>query len=423
MNNATRRTVSIVIGIAFILGGFLAARYFMKNKPAAQRSRGMSSMVPVVETLKMKGADHIRAIECLGTVMADKDAALQPEVNGRIVAVAPGLVEGGLVKKGDVLVEIESVDYELALAKTEANLLTAQSNYRIEEGQQDVVRHEMQLMGDEQEGAYRDLMLREPQLRSAEANVKSAELAVESAKLNLERTKIRAPFDAVVVSETADIGDYAQSSKVLVELAATDRYFVHASIPLSSLEPLPKIGNQPYAATLTLSDGTTRTAQTYRLLPSLTEKGRMARMLLTTDHPYSGEGRPMLINEYVRVRIEGETIKDALLLPRIYLRDGNVVWTIDGENKLRILPATVLQGYADDILVRVEGPSQFEAVISDLPAAVEGMELRRVGEPAPQMKPGMGEGAGRGKGAGQGKPGTEKPDGQQQQKKQKPNGE
>jgi RND family efflux transporter MFP subunit len=397
MNNATRRIVSIIIGIAFILGGYMAANWFVKNKPEAQRGRAMSSMVPVVETTKMKPTDQVHVVECLGTVAADKSASIQAEVNGRIVAVNPGLVEGELVKKGDVLIEIEAADYELALAKAEASLLTAQSQYRIEQGQQDAVRHEMELMGSEDDN-YRDLMLREPQLKSAEASVKSAELAVESAQLNLERTKLRAPFDAVVVSESADVGDYAQSSKVLVELAATDRYFVRASIPLSALEPLPRLGKQPYAATLTLSDETTQPAQTYKLLPGLSTKGRMARLLLTADKPYARAGRPMLIDEFVRVRIEGETIKDALMLPRTYLRDGNVVWTIDGENKLRILPAKVLEGYTDDVLVRIDGPAEFEIVTSSLPAAVDGMEMRRVGEAAPQQKQGMGGGKGQGAG-------------------------
>ena len=344
MNIATRRIVSIIIGIAFIAGGYLAARYFITHKPEAQRRRAMSSMVPVVETTKMETTDQVHAVECLGTVAADKSASIQAEVSGRIVAVNPGLVEGELVKEGDVLIEIESADYELALAKAKASLLTAQSNLRLEEGQQDAVRNEMELMGSDESDDYRDLILRQPQLKSAEANVKSAELAVESAKLNLERTKIRAPFDAVVVSENADVGDYAQNSKVLVELAATDRYFVRASVPLSSLAPLPKLGKQPYAATLTLSDGTTHPAQTYKLLPGLSTKGRMARLLLTADKPYAREGRPMLIDEFVRVRIEGEAIKNALLLPRIYLRDGNVAWTIDLMGRAR---AAIVDGSFD----------------------------------------------------------------------------
>lgn len=383
MNNASRRLISIAIGLAFIIAGSLAAAYFMKNKPVASRRRAMSSMVPVVEIMPMKTAEHIHSVECLGTVTAEKAAALQPEVSGRIVAVNPGLVEGGLVKKGEVLIEIDDTDYRLALAQAEAALLTAQSSYRIEEGQQDVVRHEMEMMGTDESDAYRDLILREPQLKAAEASVQSAELAVESAKLNLERTQIRAPFDAVVVSETADVGDYAQSSSVLVELAAVDRFFVYSSIPFSALAPLPEIGSKAYSAELILADGTTRAAQTYKLLPTLTDTGRMARILLTADKPYAA-GRPMLINEYVRVRIDGDAIPDSMMLPRKYLRDGNVVWTIGRDNKLHILQAEVIDGYADEMLVRFDGPAEIEIVTTDLSAAVEGMQLRREGDPMPE---------------------------------------
>ncbi|MDZ8118352.1 efflux RND transporter periplasmic adaptor subunit [Pontiella agarivorans] len=384
MNNASRRTLSILIGLVFIIGGLLIARYFMTNKPEAQRRRAMSSMVPVVETVSMKTAAHIHTVECLGTVTAEKSADLRPEVSGRIIAVNPGLVEGGLVKQGDVLVEIDDADYRLALAEAEAALLTAQSNYRIEEGQQDVVRHEMEMMGTDESDAYSDLMLREPQLKSAEAAIKTAELAVESAKLDLERTKIHAPFDAVVVSETADVGDYAQSSSTLIELAAIDRFFVYSSIPFSSLTPLPEIGSKTYPAELTLSDGTTRLAQTYKLLPTLTDTGRMARILLTADQPYTTGDRPMLINEYVRIRINGDSIPDSMMIPRKYLRDGNVVWTIDSENKLRILQAEVIDGYADEMLIRIDGPAEIEIVTTELSAAVEGMQLRRDGEPMPE---------------------------------------
>lgn len=245
-------------------------------------------------------------------------------------------------------------------------------------------------MGGDESGSYQDLMLREPQLKVAEAVVKSAELALESAKLNLARTQIRAPFDAVIVSADAGVGDFAQSSKTLVELAATDRYFIRASIPLRSLNPLPKLGSVSYPAEVTLSDGSTRQAQSYRLLPNLTDAGRMAQILFAVDNPYEASaGRPLLLNEVVRVRITGETAENTSLLPRKYLHDGDVVWMMDADRKLRILPVEVLQGYADEVLVRVEGGEGMDLIITELSAAVEGMQLRRVGEvvPPPEQKP------------------------------------
>ena len=387
MNNRTKRLASILIGIALLVGGIIGAQIFIKTKPEAQLRRPMSSMVPVVETMPLFIANQPLQVDCLGTVIADKYTALQAEVSGRIVTVADNLVEGERVKKGDLLVEIEEADYQLALAQTEANLLTAQSNLRIEEGHQDVVRNEFELMGSndsEESDSYRDLMLREPHLKVAEASVKRAELAVESARLDLERTKIRAPFDAVIVFSDADIGNYAQSSKTLIELAATDRYFIRASVPLSALVPLPMLGKQPYSANVTLSDGSTRPAQTHRLLPDLTDTGRMARILLAVGSPYAdGQGRPLLLNEVVRVNITGEMAENATLIPRKYLRDGNVVWMIDANSKLRILAANILQGYADEVLVRIDAENGMELITSDLISSVDGMQLRRVGEYVP----------------------------------------
>lgn len=401
MSNRTNRLAATLIGVALLTIGLGGAVLFVKTKPQAERGRSMSSMVPVVETMPLEISSRPLVVECLGTVIPDKAVAIQPDVTGRIVAVNPRLVEGERVNQGDVLVEIEDADYRLALKNAETDLLTAQSNYRIEEGQQDSVRHELELMGDEPSESYRDLMLREPQLKSAEAAVMRAELAIERAQLDLERTHIKAPFDAVVLAKDADAGDYAQNARTLLELAGTDRFFIRASIPLSALEYLPRLGDSPYPAELTLSDGTTRPARTHKLLPDLTEKGRMARMLLSVADPYAApDGRPLLLHEVVRVEIEGETVENTSLIPRAYLRDGDVLWMIDDVGSLRVVPVEVLQGYADEILVRIEKDTGMDLVTTDLGAAVDGMPLRRVGEPVspdPGRKGKPPEGRGKGK--------------------------
>jgi RND family efflux transporter MFP subunit len=391
MSKNFNRLIPLLTGTVLLAGGIIACVLFIKTKPEAKRRAPMSSMVPVVETMPLEFSSQALYVDCLGTVIADKSVSIQAEVSGRIIEVNPDLVEGARLKKGDLLIKIEPADYELALANAEADLLTAQSNYRIEEGQQDVVRNELELMGSDESDSYRDLMLREPQLKAAEAAVKSAQLAVESAKLDLARTTIRAPFDAVVVAADADVGSYAQLSKSLLTLAATDRYFIRASVPLSALEPLPNLGHSPYAATVTLSDDSTCPAQTYRLLPDLSETGRMARILLSVGNPLENGGRPLLLNEYVRVRIAGETVENATLIPRKYLRDGQVVWMLDSENKLRVLQAELLQGYSNDVLIRVDVTPDMELITTDLSVSVDGAALRRVGDPvAPKDAAGEG---------------------------------
>ncbi len=420
-----RSFLSIIISMVLLGGGIAGALYFLENQPQAQRRRPMSSMVPVVETMKLPVADQPLRIECLGTVVSDKSARIQAQVSGTIISVNPKLVEGERVQKGDVLVEIEDTDYRIALARAEANLLTAQTKLRIEEGQQDVVRQELELMGaGDESDTHLDLTLRVPQLKAAQAAIQSAELAVEDAELDLERTTVRTPFDAVVVSRNANVGDYAQPSRVLAEVAATDRFFIRASVPLSSLEPLPGLGKKPYPAVITLSDGSTRDAVTHKLLPDLTERGRMARILLVVNNPYDdAASRPLLLNEYVRISIAGEVAPRSSLIPRRLLRDGNVVWMIDRDNKLRILPVELLQGYEDAVLIRVKSDPGMELVTTDLNAAVDGMDVRRVGDAAPLRaagQPGQGGGRGRGQGGGPGQGKRPAPDNAEAPQKPKP---
>lgn len=376
------RWIATAVGVGLLLLGLGGARAWVKTKPQAQRSRKMSSMIPVVETAPWSVGSCSLKVEGLGTVVADQLVALKPEVSGRVVAVRKGLVEGCRVRRGELLVELDPADYRLACAQAKAALLAAQSRLRIEEGNQAVARHEMALMPNLVDESYRDLMARAPQLASSRAEVNSAQAALGLAELNLERTKIRAPFDGVVVRTDADVGDSAQPATELLRLAATDRYLVRASIPIHSLQPLSQLGQTPYSAQLILSDGAMRAAQTDQLLPDLTETGRMAQLLLAVDAPYAGPGRPLLLGEVVRFEIAGERVDDVAHISREYLRDGDVVWMLDREQTLRILPADVLHGSDDEVVVRVAGAEGLELVTTDLAVAVDGMTLRRVGTPA-----------------------------------------
>ena len=377
MNTIIKRLLSTFLGLALLAGGFAGATWFKKSKPEAKRARPMSSMIPVVESTPLRFSNHTVNVEALGTVIPDKEAILRPEVTGRIVHMNPNLVEGARINTGDVLLKIDTADYLLALQEAKAQVLTARANLRIEEGQQDVARHELELMGTNETDSYQDLMLREPQKQAAEAALLRAVLMEERAELNLERCTIAAPFDGVVLSANADVGNYAQPSTVLAHLAATDRYFVRASVPLQSLNPLPKLNETPYPATLILPDGSTRDAHTHHLLPDLSEKGRMARILFTVPTPLDPKsGRALLLNEVVQIRIHGKPVENATLLPRKFLRDGQTVWLRSKKGTLKIRSVETLQGYKNELLIHLNIDPGDELITSDLISAVEGMKLR-----------------------------------------------
>lgn len=372
------RLLKIGIGAGLIVLSILAAVLIFKTKSQPQRKK-ISAMIPVVEVIGIQPVSTSVTVNCMGTVIADREAALQAEVNGRITGIMNGLVEGAFVCKGDVLLTIDPRDYELAVQKAEASLHSAQSDLRLEEGQQAVAKHERELIGSDSEldRDYEDLMLRVPQLKAAQASVEAAQAALDEARLDLQRTRVTAPFDAVVQSLDVDEGDYASSSKTLVELVAADRFFVRASLPVSSLSMFPNLGKTEYAAQVRLTDGAMRDGSLYKLLPDLSEQGRMTRILVTVDDPLSADaGRPMLLGEYVRVQLTGKTVENVYPIARSSLRDGSVIYLMDSANCLHVVPAETVQGYENQVLVRAEVSNGWKLVTSDIAAPVEGMELR-----------------------------------------------
>lgn len=138
--------------------------------------------------------------------------SMAPKVAGRVAVVH--VDDNQLVKKGDVLVEIDPRDFQVALAQAKANLAKDKAT---------------QIQTDLNEKRALDLFAkkvistqeRDTNVASADSNrasVQADEAAVEQAELNLGYTKIKAPIDGYVTNEAVAIGDYLQVGQALMSL-------------------------------------------------------------------------------------------------------------------------------------------------------------------------------------------------------------
>ncbi len=120
----------------------------MTNKPRANRTPRIVA-VPLVEMLKTKVKNHQTTIYAIGNVIPAQSVNLTPRIGGLVVSVSSNFVEGGLLKKGDLLVEFDSTDYLLAIKQSENEVAKAQYNFKLEQGRQVIVQRESQLRGSE----------------------------------------------------------------------------------------------------------------------------------------------------------------------------------------------------------------------------------------------------------------------------------
>ncbi len=150
-----------------------------------------------------------------GYVVAQRKAAVSSKVTGRLVWL--GVEEGSKVKKGEVVARLENYDVTAARSQAEANLKS--SRHALDEARAEL--QDAKLSFDRQKDLLSKGYVAKSDYDSADARYKKAvaafdvaraaisanEAALRSADVQIEYTLVRAPFDAVVLTKNADIGD------------------------------------------------------------------------------------------------------------------------------------------------------------------------------------------------------------------------
>ncbi len=386
-----KRVIRVVVPLLIVVAGFLVMRLLLLSRSAPQKE-APGTPGALVEVLAVAPRDHRVRVAATGTVQARRIAAITPRVSGRVTRVSPDFVAGGFFSEGDLLFEIEEVDYRLALERAKASLAQAELELELEESRARVARIEWEaLAARDDDGPPDPLVLRDPQLKKARASVAAARAAVKEAELALQRTRLYAPFDCRVRSEGVEVGQYVRAGTSVAEVAGTTTAEVLVAVPVEELQwlSLPRAGHRrPGSPAEVVVAGGDRTftweGRVVRSLGEVDPKGRMARIVVAVDDPYhlrnsKAEDVPDLeMGMFVDVALYGKTLKRVFPLPRRALREGNTVWVVDGDDKLSIRPVTVVRREGDTVFVSDGLEPGDLVVLTSVTGAAEGMKLRPV---------------------------------------------
>ncbi|SMO31811.1 efflux RND transporter periplasmic adaptor subunit [Gracilimonas mengyeensis] len=381
-----KKTALFSFGI--LVAGVLISVLIFSTEPTAQQSAATKETPMLVEVMEAQSGDFVPVITATGEVVPEQEIMLSPRVSGEVMARSSKFSPGGFVEKGDMLIQIDSTDYATALSQRQSELTEAQANLEMEQGRQQAALREYELYGNTLSEANKALVLRQPQLKTAQSQVESAKAAVRRAQLDLDRTTVRAPFDAHILSRNVNVGSQVSAGDQLGQLAGMDTYWVEATVPLSKLKWLTfrEDANAEQASGVRIrnrtawEEGTHREGNLYRMLGSLDDETRMARVLVTVDDPLSQDdgnaNQPrMIIGSFVEVEIETTPLENVVRLSRDYLRSGETVWVMKNE-QLEIREVDIRfqdQNYA----YITDGLSEGEQVVTTSLASVsEGAPLR-----------------------------------------------
>lgn len=373
--------LKIIVPIAIVLIGVAAAGILAKTRrspqPMERPDRG-----PLVEVMTATSASVSTVVRGHGEVRPRTRVDVIPQVVGKIVSMHPGMIAGGHFKAGETLVTIDPRDYDLAVERARATVARARVTLDREQAEAEVALQEWNGLHPGEEPTS-GLVIREPQVRQAEAELAAAEADLALARLNLERTTLSVPFDGIVETESVDLGQFVTTGRAVATVYGTD--VAEVRVPLAERElawfnvpARPGIQGPP-ARVFAEFGGVTQhwNGEVVRIEATVDGTSRTVGVVIEVPRPFvtSGHEIPLLPGTFVNVEITGYELDDVISVPRLAVRDGNTVWTVE-EGVLRILPVTIVRAGRDSAFISEGLPSGSRVIVSQLDAVTDGMVVR-----------------------------------------------
>ena len=393
------RFLKITLPLLTLVGAVLVVGYLQATRPEIERTGPAERARPIAAST-VQIADIQPAIDAFGEVVAQRDVELRALVAGPVVAVGENFENGGTVRAGELLVEIDPFEYRAAV--TEAQAALAEARAQLAETRAEVGAEEAGLVEDRTQLALaeRELDRREALLAKGTASEKTVDdalvrrsdraralaaterrlaglrariarqeaviartgVALERAERDLANTRLVAPFDGYLTGVTAALGKRLGVNDRVVRLLDLARLDIRihlsdadygrlvssaAGLRGRPVEVTWRAGdrNFPFRAVIQRADG------------EVDASSGGVRVFARIEQEASRV--PLRPGAFVEVRIPDRVYRAAARLPETALVGGDTVYAVvDG--RLEPRPVALLARVGNDVVVSggiIEGES------------------------------------------------------------------
>ena len=331
-----------------------------------------------VSVKQIEPGTYPAVITVFGEVVPLSKATVKTQVDGQIIFFSEKLHAGNIVKRGELLLQVERSNYEMAVAEAKNRLAVAKVNVLAAEGEAREAKKNWEKSGIKGEPAS-PLVFREPQLEAARAELNAARSALAHAQRLLEDTEIRAPFDAVVMRRNVNPGESLFAGDEVATLFSMETVEVSAQLNPGQWALLPE---SIFDTGVVLKDSYQHAeweAKVVRDSRRLVRESRLRTIFMQVNKPFE-QRSPLLPGAFVRVELTGKDIPDLLRIPEAALTREGIVWFVDKDNMLQARkPEPVFYGEGEvyvSIPKNMEGP--LRVVVSPNSSFVSGLAVRPI---------------------------------------------
>jgi membrane fusion protein, multidrug efflux system len=355
-------------GLLLVLIVAAGVGWWMYTRPASQPAPpppgrgGFVPTTPVVVAPATVGDIDV-ALNALGTVTSLATVTIRSQISGYLVKVA--YQEGQIVKKGDLLAEIDSRSYELALAQAQGTL--ERDKALLATAQLDLKRY--QDLAKTNAIPRQQLDTQASLVSQYQANIISDQAQIDNAKLNIAYCHIVAPISGRVGLRLIDQGNYVTAGDatglvVITQLQPISVIFTTAEDNLPQIQKRLRAG-----ATLpvTAFDRTGTTKLSVGALKTIDNQIDTTTGTVKLRAEFANEDDSLFPNQFVNVQLLVDVLHDVTIIPTSAVQrgaPGTYVYLINPDSTVAVKPVTLGVGSGERIAVTA-GLSAGDRVVID----------------------------------------------------------
>ncbi|MCW8908204.1 MAG: efflux RND transporter periplasmic adaptor subunit [Sedimenticola sp.] len=427
-----------VILIPVVLG--IAALMLLKKSsipPLQEPVQEQARLVRIIEAPKLT---VIPRAEGHGTVQPARTWEAVAQVKGKVIHKHPRLQKGAILESGELILQIDPADYQLAIAQAQADIeatraqlqeleaktANTRASLQIEQDALTLNRRELerkrQLVGkggisrSDVESQERSVLAQQQSVQAQvntlnlfpsqkallEAQLARLDAALAAARRNLENTRIHLPFSGRIAAVNVEQEQYVREGEVLATADDLQQAEIEIQVPIDQMSslvsgrgPVDIVGLDPdtalqkigLSAHVTLQENGLLAewpARFARMSDTLDPETRTVGVIVEVDQPYAGVQpgtRPPLVKGlFVKVTLAGQPLPERIVVPRIAL-DQNRIYVVNAEQRLEVREVSVALRQPEFVVIDKGLEAGERVVISDLLPAIEGMLLQPEQDP------------------------------------------
>ncbi|MBT2298031.1 efflux RND transporter periplasmic adaptor subunit [Pseudomonas fluorescens] len=382
MSSFIRRLTRVPAWALGVLALVALAGFAISMRSPVAQAKTDPAPLPQVQVMAAIKRDVVDWQSYTGRLVATDTVVIKPLVAGTLISVH--FKDGALLRKGDLMFEIDPRPYAATLQQAQAALVAAKSMSLF--AQKELQRYEHLITSNAI--AKTDLDKRIQSANEAQARVNEAQARVELARLDLEHTRILAPFDGrasrveVTPGNIVDVGERSTALTNLVSISP-----IYADFDVDEQTFLRYLGNRPandpvpVMLGLAHEEGYPRKGNLSSLDNRLDTRSATIRVRASFDNS-NGELRPGL---FARVLLPGSASRSATLVEDSAIgtdQDKKYVLVVDAQGRVqyRQVKPGIRQGALRVIDQGIEPEEQ--VVVSSLHLATPGTQVAPIHAPS-----------------------------------------